>query len=44
MGNYESYFDGISPELQKELAEMTVEEKEEAIKVEKAKCEEMTEW
>lgn len=44
MEKYERYYDGISPELQKELSEMTVEEKEKAIEVEKAKCEEMTEW
>lgn len=41
---YERYYDGISPELQEELAKMTLEEKEKAIEEERKRCEEMEEW
>lgn len=41
---YESYFDGISPELQAELDKMTPEEKEASLEEERKKCAEMKEW
>lgn len=38
------YFDGISPELQRELDRMTLEEREASLEAEKKKCDEMNEW
>ena len=38
------YFDGISPELQRELDRMTPEEREASLEAERKKCDEMNEW
>lgn len=38
------YFDGISPELQRELDRMTPEEREATLEAERKKCDEMNEW
>lgn len=41
---YESYFDGIDPELQAALDKMTPDELEEALEKERKECERMTNW
>lgn len=41
---FESYFDGISPELQAELDKMAPEEKEASLEEERKKCAEMKDW
>lgn len=38
------YFDGILPELQRELDRMTPEERETSLEAEKKKCDEKKEW
>lgn len=41
---YESYFDGIPPEVAEHDAKLTLEELEAEIEVERKKCENMKEW
>lgn len=41
---YEHYYDGISPELQKKLDNMTPAEREADLEAEKKKCDEIKEW
>ncbi len=41
---YESYYDGVPPEVSEHHSKMTLEEIEAEIEVEKKKCDEMKEW